>query len=72
MAAISAILTLLKSGDHIISNYNVYGGTFRLIDKILLDMGIKVSWVDTSSIDEVKNIKFINVSKKITTLIIYY
>jgi len=54
MAAISAILTLLKSGDHIISNYNVYGGTFRLIDKILLKMGLEVSWVDTSSIDEVK------------------
>ena len=55
MAAISTILTLLKSGDHIISNYNVYGGTFRLIDKILLNMGLKISWVDTSSIDEVKN-----------------
>ena len=54
MAAISATLTLLKSGDHIISNYNVYGGTFRLIDKILLDMGIEVSWVDTSSITQVE------------------
>ena len=54
MAAISAIFTLLKSGDHIISNYNVYGGTFRLIDKILLNMGIEVSWVNTSSILEVE------------------
>ena len=56
MAAISAILTLLKSGDHIISNYNVYGGTFRLIDKILLNMGLTVSWVDTSSVDEIENV----------------
>ena len=55
MAAISAILTLLKSGDHIISNHNVYGGTFRLIDEILLDMGVTVSWVNTSSINEVKH-----------------
>lgn len=55
LAAISAIFTLLKSGDHIISNYNVYGGTFRLIDKILLKMGVNVSWVDTSSIDEIKS-----------------
>ena len=54
LAAISAILTLLKSGDHIISNYNVYGGTFRLIDKILLKMGIQVSWVDTSSMKDVE------------------
>jgi cystathionine gamma-lyase len=56
MAAISAVLTLLKSGDHIISNYNVYGGTFRLIDKILLKMGVQVSWVDTSSIDQIKSV----------------
>ncbi len=55
LAAISAIFTLLKTGDHIISNYNVYGGTFRLIDKILLKMGVNVSWVDTSSIDEIKS-----------------
>jgi len=55
MAAISAILTLLKTGDHIISNYNVYGGTFRLIDQILLKMGIEVSWVNTSLINEVEN-----------------
>ena len=55
MAAISAILTLLKSGEHIISNYNVYGGAFRLIDKILSNMGIQVSWVDTSSIDQIES-----------------
>ena len=55
LAAISAIFTLLKTGDHIISNYNVYGGTFRLIDKILLKMGVNVSWVDTSSVDEIKS-----------------
>ena len=55
LAAISAIFTLLKTGDHIISNYNVYGGTFRLIDKLLLKMGMNVSWVDTSSIDEIKS-----------------
>ena len=54
MAAISATFALLKSGDHIISNYNVYGGTFRLIDKILLNMGLEVSWVDTSLISEVE------------------
>ena len=42
MSAITtALLAFLKSGDHIISNYNVYGGTFRLIDKILLNMGFR-------------------------------
>ena len=55
MAAISAILNLLNAGDHIISNYNVYGGTFRIVDKILLNFGVEVSWVDTSSMTEIEN-----------------
>ena len=64
MAAISAIITLLKSGDHIIVSHNVYGGTFRIIDKIYSNFNIEVDWVDTSDINEVsnsikKNTKFI-------------
>src|SRR5688500_328238 len=35
MAAISAILTLLQSGDHVVVTDNTYGGTFRLFDKVL-------------------------------------
>src|SRR5258708_36596804 len=35
MAAIGAIATLLKSGDHVIVSDNTYGGTFRLFDKVL-------------------------------------
>src|SRR6188508_2297454 len=35
MAAISAIASMLKSGDHVIVSDNVYGGTFRLFDKVL-------------------------------------
>jgi len=35
MAAINALLTLLKPGDHVVAGHNLYGGTFRLFDKAL-------------------------------------
>src|SRR6187399_1921623 len=35
MAAIGAIATMLKSGDHVVVSDNTYGGTFRLFDKVL-------------------------------------
>src|SRR5262245_34482180 len=35
MAAIGAIATLLKAGDHVVVSDNTYGGTFRLFDKVL-------------------------------------
>lgn len=55
MAAIHAVSALLKHGDHIIFTSNVYGGTFRIFDKILKDFGLEFSWVDTSKEEEVKN-----------------
>ena len=48
MAAIDAITTLLKSGDHVIVTDNTYGGTFRLFDKVLTKYGLTFSYVDTS------------------------
>lgn len=55
MAAISAIITLLKSGDHILVSHNVYGGTFRIIDKIYKNFNIEVDWVDTSDLKVIEN-----------------
>jgi cystathionine beta-lyase/cystathionine gamma-synthase len=48
MAAIDAITTLLKSGDHVVVTDNTYGGTFRLFDKVLTKYGLEFSYVDTS------------------------
>jgi cystathionine beta-lyase/cystathionine gamma-synthase len=48
MAAIGAIATLLKSGDHVVVTDNTYGGTFRLFDKVLTRYRIDFSYVDTS------------------------
>ncbi len=49
MAAIDTVLRLLKPGDHVLSGNDVYGGTFRLFDKILSGYGIEFSFVDTSN-----------------------
>ncbi|MHB1298596.1 MAG: trans-sulfuration enzyme family protein [Gemmatimonadaceae bacterium] len=47
MGCLDSIMKLFKSGDHIIVGANVYGGTFRLFDKILRNFGLQFSWVDT-------------------------
>src|SRR5438067_10104972 len=54
MAAIGAIATLLKAGDHVIVSDNTYGGTFRLFDKVLRRYQLSFTYVDTSKLDEVE------------------
>src|SRR5881628_1899469 len=46
MAAIGAIASMLKSGDHVIVSDNVYGGTFRLFDKVLTRYALSFAYVD--------------------------
>ena len=58
MAAISSVLSLLAKDDHVIFTKNVYGGTYRLVSKILVDFGLDASWVDTTDLDAISsNIK---------------
>ncbi|HBM76039.1 MAG TPA: methionine biosynthesis PLP-dependent protein, partial [Clostridiaceae bacterium] len=47
MAAITAVLSLFKSGDKIIISSNIYGGTFRVLDKVFNNFGIKYEIVET-------------------------
>src|SRR5438270_5254754 len=54
MAAIGAIATMLKSGDHVIVSDNTYGGTFRLFDKVLTRYQLTFSYIDTSKLDLVE------------------
>src|SRR6266540_1220961 len=51
MAAIGAIATMLEAGDHVIVSDNVYGGTFRLFDKVLTRYQLEFTYVDTSQLD---------------------
>ena len=50
MAAITAVLQLFKSGDRILISSNVYGGTYRVLDKVFKQFGLTYDYVDTSDI----------------------
>ena len=50
MAALTAVLSLFKSGDKIIISSNVYGGTFRVLDKIFKNFNITYSIEDTTDL----------------------
>jgi cystathionine beta-lyase/cystathionine gamma-synthase len=54
MAAITAMITMFRSGDHVICGANVYGGTPRLFDQIISRYGIEFSYVDTSDPENVR------------------
>jgi cystathionine gamma-lyase len=47
MGCVDSIMKLFKAGDHIVCGENLYGGVFRLFDKLLQNYGLKFSWVDT-------------------------
>jgi cystathionine beta-lyase/cystathionine gamma-synthase len=49
MAAIAALVTLLKTGDHVVCGENVYGGTPRLFNQITAGYGIAFTYVDTAN-----------------------
>jgi len=53
MAAIAALVTMLKVGDHVICGDNVYGGTTRLFTQVIPHHGIEFSFVDTSNPENV-------------------
>lgn len=55
LAAIQALMSLVKSGDHLIVSNNVYGGTYRLFETIMTNYGIEFSWVDTSNLTNIEN-----------------
>ena len=56
MGAISSTLwTVLKAGDHVVTDKTLYGCTFALMNHGLTRFGVEVTFVDTSNLEEVKN-----------------
>jgi cystathionine beta-lyase/cystathionine gamma-synthase len=47
VASVDSLMKLFKAGDHVICGENVYGGTFRLFDRILQHLGLRFTYVDT-------------------------
>ena len=54
MAAIAGSLALLKSGEHLIAPRDLYGGTWRYLNRILPDLGITATFVDTGNLDAIQ------------------
>ncbi len=54
MSALAAVTRLLAAGDHIVAGDDLYGGTSRLLSRVVPSCGIDVSNVDTTSLEEVK------------------
>ena len=48
MAAIGAITSMMKSGDHMVVTDNTYGGTYRLFERVLRNYQLSFTYVDTS------------------------
>lgn len=54
MAAITAVMMLFNSGDHVIMTDDVYGGSYRVMTKVLNRFGIESTFVDTSKLENIK------------------
>lgn len=54
MAAITAVMMLFNSGDHVILTDDVYGGTYRVMTKVLNRLGIESTFVDTSDLSNIE------------------
>jgi cystathionine beta-lyase/cystathionine gamma-synthase len=54
MAAIHAIVSMLKSGDHVVCGNDLYGGTPRLFNQVMAGFGLEFSYIDTSDAEKVE------------------
>ena len=55
LAALGAILNLLKPGDHVVAVDDLYGGTHRLFEKLMTKFQLEFSYVDGTDADNFKN-----------------
>ncbi len=63
LAAIDAVIKLLKPGDEVISTNDLYGGTYRLFTKVFEDFGIKFHFIGMENADKVES--FVNENTKL-------
>ncbi|HLY62150.1 MAG TPA: cystathionine gamma-synthase [Terriglobia bacterium] len=54
MAGINALMTLFKAGDHIVAGHDLYGGTFRLFERVLKNFGLQFTYANTCRMEEVE------------------
>jgi cystathionine beta-lyase len=54
LAALTTLLFLFKSGDKILISQNVYGGTFRILDKLFKNFGLSYEFLESSDLKELE------------------
>lgn len=54
LAATDNVLRLCAPGDHILAGNDVYGGTFRLFDRVFRPYGLEFTYVDTADLEQVR------------------
>jgi cystathionine gamma-synthase len=55
MAALQTIFALFSQGDHLIVSLDLYGGTYRLLEKVMSRFGVTATYVDTNDIDALES-----------------
>ncbi|MCL5021740.1 MAG: cystathionine gamma-synthase [Bacteroidetes bacterium] len=55
MGAIDAVIKLLKTGDHILAGNDLYGGTYRIFEKVFRQFGLSADFIDMSRIENVRS-----------------
>jgi cystathionine gamma-lyase len=53
LAATNTLMQTLSGGDHVVAGNNLYGGTYRLFDRILTRFGLEFTWTDTTDLNAV-------------------
>ncbi|NIK78530.1 cystathionine gamma-synthase [Paenibacillus castaneae] len=56
MAALQTIFALFSQGDHLIVSLDLYGGTYRLLERIMSRFGVTASYVDTNDLDAMSSL----------------
>jgi len=56
MAALQVVFSMFSQGDHLIVSLDLYGGTYRLLERIMSRFGVTASYVDTNDIDAINEL----------------
>ncbi|MFC3749245.1 aminotransferase class I/II-fold pyridoxal phosphate-dependent enzyme [Paenibacillus sp. GCM10012306] len=57
MAALQTIFSLFRQGDHLIVSLDLYGGTYRLLERIMSKFGVTTSYVDTNDLEALEAVR---------------
>uniref|UniRef100_A0A2M4CUB2 cystathionine gamma-lyase n=1 Tax=Anopheles darlingi TaxID=43151 RepID=A0A2M4CUB2_ANODA len=54
LGATTTVITMLKSGDHVVAGDDLYGGTNRLLRNVAMKMGIEIDFIDLTNLEQVE------------------